>query len=102
MTSYEAFMRDAREEANTASTRVSAAFGAVLECCKQKTGLPSPAEAVVDTALRALTLSADDKDKVRELCGWALHVAPLEPLPLRPDAALVLALRVHDCLDCIR
>ncbi len=95
MTSYEAFMRDARAEANTASTRVRAAFDAIYECCRQESGLPGPAEAVVDAALRAMHLSEADKGKVRELCGWALRVAPREALPLSPDAALALALRVH-------
>ena len=99
---YEAFMRNARAEANTDSTRVRAAFDAILECCKRKTGLLGTAETIVDSALLTLPLSADDKAKVRELCSWTLHVAPLEPPPLRPDAALVLALRVHDCLDCIK
>ncbi|MDQ0627267.1 hypothetical protein [Paraburkholderia graminis] len=96
MATYEAFMRDARAEANTDSTRVRAAFDAMYECCRQKTGLAGPAEAVVDAALHVLTLSSADKGKMRDLCTWALHVAPLEPLPLSPDAALALALRVHE------
>jgi len=88
-------MRDARAEANSDSTRVRAAFDAVLECCKRKTGLPGPAEAVVDAALSDLTLSSAEIGRVRELCAWALHVAPLEPLPLSPDAAVALAFRLH-------
>jgi len=96
MTTSEVFMRDARAEANAASTRVRAAFDAVLECSKRKTGLPGPAEAVIDTALRNLILSPADKGGVRELCTWVLHVAPLGPLPLSPDAAVDLALRFHD------
>lgn len=98
MTTYQAFMRDARAESNADSTRVRAAFDAMYECCKQQTGLEGPAEAVVDAALRALPLSADDKDKVREFCSWALHVAPREPLALSPADALALAIRVHDSL----
>lgn len=95
MATCEAFMRDARAEENGASTRVRAAFDAVLQCCKQQTGLDGPAEAVVDAALLTLPLSSADNAHLRELCRWALHVAPLEPMPLRPDAALALALRVH-------
>lgn len=53
------------------------------------------AEAVVDAALLTMHLSDADKYKVRELCGWAVHVAPRDPLPMRPDAAVALALRVH-------
>ena len=98
MTTYEAFMRDARAEANSDSTRVRAAFDAVLECCKQITKLRGPAEGVVSAALLTLPLSEDDIYQVRELCRWALQVAPREPLPLRPDAAVVLALRVHESL----
>jgi DNA-directed RNA polymerase specialized sigma24 family protein len=95
MTTYEAFMRDARAESNADSTRVRAAFDAMYECCRRMTALQGPAESVVSTALFTLLLSADDKDKVRELCTWALHAAPLGPLPLRPGAAVALALRVH-------
>jgi hypothetical protein len=90
---HEAFIRDARAEANTASTRVRAAFNAIYECCRQKEGLLDPAEALIDAALLGLTLTSADKGKIRELCSWALHVAPLEPLPLSPDEALALALR---------
>ena len=91
---YEALMRDARREANTHSTRVRAAFGAVLECCKRKTGLPGTAEVVIDTALLALDLSDGDNAHLRELCGWALHAAPFDP-PLSATNAIELAVRVH-------
>ncbi|TCF98351.1 hypothetical protein BZM26_25860 [Paraburkholderia strydomiana] len=91
---YEALIPDALAEANTDSTRVRAAFDAIFECCKT-TGVPGSPEVTVDTALCTLRLSADDKDKVRQLCRWAIHVAPLGPLPLNPDAAIALALRAH-------
>lgn len=87
---YEDLLRDARNEALTASTRVHAAFDAIYTCCTaQQTG-------TVEQALATLELNAGDAALVSKLANWVLHVAPLEPLPMSPDEAIALAQRVHN------
>jgi len=78
---YEELIRDARDEANTKSGRVRAAYDAVFVLCQQ------PGVAV--------RLSADDAALIGKLRTWVLQVAPLPPLPMSPEEAIALAERVH-------
>jgi hypothetical protein len=100
---YADFIRDAREESLTPSTRIRAAFDALYACCLRfadTEGMPTDnheqfVQTVVGRALSSIRLSADDAALVSKLADWVLHVAPLEPLPLSPSEALALAERVH-------
>lgn len=78
---HEDLIRDARDEALTASTRVRAAYDAIYVYCQQPGVAP--------------LLSADDAALVDTLRDWVLNTAPLEPLPMSPDEAVALAERVH-------
>jgi hypothetical protein len=101
--SYEEFMRDARVESLTPSTRVRAAFDALYACCLQLVdadGIPADdgtsfAQKIVERAVSTLKLSAGDAALVSRLAYWVLHVAPLSPLPMSPEEAVTLAERVH-------
>jgi hypothetical protein len=84
---YENLIVDARDAELTDSTRVRAAFDAIY-CCSP--GLKSLAQ-----SLAALGLNADDVSLVRRLADWVLNVAPRGPLPMTPDEAIALAVRVH-------
>lgn len=101
--SYEALMRDARDELLTASTRVRSAFDATYTCLAQLvSAIDIPADndeqfarTVVARALSTLSLSSDDAAFVNTLREWVLTTAPLEPLPMSPEEAIALAERVH-------
>lgn len=80
-------MRDARNEALMASTRVHAAFEAIYSHCLRLESLVR--------SLAVVGLTADDAALVSLLAAWALNVAPSEPLPMSPSEAVALAERVH-------
>jgi hypothetical protein len=100
---YDAFMRDASDHSLTASSRIRAAFDALYTACGQLVDTQDLfadsgekfAETVVARALAAMNLPGEDAALVRKLCNWALHIAPLLPLPMSPDEAVALAERVH-------
>ncbi|MBC8750177.1 hypothetical protein F6X42_27370 [Paraburkholderia sp. WC7.3b] len=86
---YEDLLRDARNDAPTAPTRVRAAFDAVYTCCRP------PQDGTIEHALATPRLCAGDAALVSKLAGWVLHVAPLGPLPMSPEEAVALTERVH-------
>ncbi|SAL82393.1 hypothetical protein AWB68_06501 [Caballeronia choica] len=101
---YDAFMRDASDHSLTASSRVRAAFDALYTACVQ---LVDPqdmsadsgekfAESLVAHALAAMNLPGEYAALAGKLCDWALHTAPLPPLPMSPIEAVALAERVHE------
>lgn len=103
---YDALMRDARNESLTASTRIRAAFDALYECCLRVVDTHRVAtvngeqfaQTVIERALSSIQLSPEDASLLRKLCNWALHNAPLPPLPMSTEDAIALAERVHKVL----
>jgi hypothetical protein len=103
---YDELIRDACNVALTPSTRLMCAWHAVYWCCVRTyvdAGFPLfPADTqdeyvqgVVERARSALNLPPKDASVVRNLCSWALYVAPRGPLPMSPSEAVALAERVH-------
>ncbi|WP_227717771.1 hypothetical protein [Paraburkholderia atlantica] len=82
---YEIHMSDARTELLTPSTRVTAAFHAIVILCAQL------GKETLGQACAAIRLSAEDLRCVQALDNWRKP----EPPPMSPDDAIALAERVR-------
>jgi hypothetical protein len=80
-------IRDARNTDLTPSTRVRAAFDAIVVRWQFPGMLMQPPT--------ALKLEYGDAALVRKLALWAMHEAPVGAIPMSPEEAIALAVRVH-------
>jgi hypothetical protein len=97
------YLRDARCEELSPSTRLKCAWEAIYFCCVEYfaskgsciDSLEHPDASVVEQLLRALSLSAGERTLVEALFRWSSYLQPLLPEPCSPEEACSLAEHVH-------
>jgi hypothetical protein len=96
------YLRDARCQELSPSTRLKCAWEAMYFCCYEYSAskgscidsLEHPDAGVVEQLLRAPSLSADERTLVETLFRWSSYLQPLFPEPCSPDEACNLAEQV--------
>jgi hypothetical protein len=97
------YLRDARREELSSSTRLKCAWESIYFCCCEVTagrargvdGLNHPDIKVVEHLLQAISASEEERHRVGALFRWSSDPQQLLPGPCSPEDACALAESLH-------